>query len=301
MKLLITGATGLIGQELVRAALSHGHTVHYLTTSKDKIVNQESYQGFYWSPQQGIIDENCMYGVDAIIHLAGASISKRWTSSYKQELIESRIVTADLLYNVVKKSTHQVKHFISASGTASYPEGNTMVYDETTKELEDSFLSQVVQKWEASSNRFESLGIPVSLIRTGLVLSNTGGALPQMIKPVQWGVGAVMGSGKQMISWIHIKDLIAIYIFVLDHHLGGVFNAVAPNPVNNRDFTKVMARVVHKPLFLPAVPQFLMQLILGEMSYLLFSSKNLSAHKIIGAGYCFQFSEVEVAIANLYA
>ena len=119
MKILITGATGLVGKELVKLLLDKNHTVHYLTTSKSKIESATNYQGFYWNPQQGKIDENCIYEVDVIIHLAGANIAKRWTDKYKQEIIESRTLSTELLYNLVKKHSNQVKHIISASGTAS--------------------------------------------------------------------------------------------------------------------------------------------------------------------------------------
>jgi NAD dependent epimerase/dehydratase family enzyme len=155
MKILITGATGLIGKELVKLLLSQKNTVYYLTTSKSKIINKPNYRGFYWNPEQGKIDENCLFNVDIIVHLAGANIAKRWTNDYKQEIIESRTLSLELLYNLIKKTPNQVKQFISASGTAIYPESESVVYDETTSETEDSFLSNVVKKWEESADRFQ--------------------------------------------------------------------------------------------------------------------------------------------------
>lgn len=301
MRILITGATGLIGKELVKLVLTKGHSVHYLTTSMSKIENKPNYQGFYWNPQQGKIDENCIYEVDVIIHLAGANIAKRWTDKYKQEIIESRTLSSELLYNLVRKHSNQVKQIISASGTASYPESFSKVYDETTVETEDSFLSNVVKKWEEGVDRFEVLGLKTSKLRTGIVLSNQGGALPEMVKPIKLGLGAVMGNGNQIQSWIHIKDLVSMYCFVMENQLEGIFNAVAPNPVTNQVFTKEIAKVLKKPLFLPNIPQFIMKLVLGEMSYLLFSSKNLSSQKIIGQGFDFQFPKIEQAITDLYS
>lgn len=300
MKILITGSTGLVGKELVKLVLDKNHTVHYLTTSKSKIESKPNYQGFYWNPQQGTIDENCIYEVDVIIHLAGANIAKRWTDKYKQEIIESRTLSSELLYNLVKKHSNQVKQIISASGTAIYPESFSEVYDETTKETEDSFLSQVVIKWEESVDRFHNLGLKVCKIRTGIVLSNAGGALPEMIKPIQIGLGAAMGNGKQMQSWIHINDLVRIYCFVMENQLDGIYNAVSPHPVTNQALTKEIAKTLHKPLFMPNIPQFIMKLVLGEMSYLLFSSKNLSSRKIIEKGFQFQFTKIEDAISDLY-
>lgn len=300
MKILITGATGLIGNKLVKLLLAKNHTVYYLTTSKLKIVSKPNYQGFYWNPQQSKIDENCIYEVDTIVHLAGANIAKRWTNTYKQEIIESRTLSSELLYNLVRKNPNQVKQFISASGTAIYPESFDKIYDETTKETEDSFLSNVVKKWEESANRFQVLGLKVCILRTGIVLSNLGGALPEMVKSIKMGFGAAMGNGKQMQSWIHINDLVEMYCFVIENQLEGLYNAVTPNPISNQELTTVIAKTLKKPLFLPNIPQFLMKIVLGEMSYLLFSSKKLSPEKIIDKGFQYKFSEIKEAIADLY-
>lgn len=300
MKILITGATGLVGKELVKNLLAKNHSVNYLTTSLSKIKSKPSYKGFYWNPELGKIDENCLYEVDVIVHLAGANIAKRWTNSYKQEIIESRTLSAELLYNLIRKHPNQVKQFISASGTAIYPESFSKVYDETTKETENSFLSAVVQKWEESANRFQVLGVKVCKIRTGLVLSDKGGALPEMSKPIKMRFGAASGNGKQIQSWIHINDLVNMYCFAIEKQLEGVYNAVSPNPVSNKELTKVLAKNLNKSLWLPNIPEFVIKLILGEMSYLLFSSKNLSSGKIQDLGFQFQFVDIEKAIADLY-
>jgi uncharacterized protein len=300
MKILITGATGLVGKELVKLLLAKKYSINFLTTSLSKIKSKPNYKGFYWNPDLGKIDENCLYEVDVIIHLAGANIAKRWTNSYKQEIIESRILSAELLYNLVRKTPNQVKQFISASGTAIYPDSTTKLYDETTKESEDSFLSNVVKKWEESADRFQVLGVKVCKIRTGLVLSNAGGALPQMVKPIKMGFGAAFGNGRQMQPWIHIKDLAALYCFAVEHKLEGVYNAVTPNPVSNKTLTKTIAAVLKKPLWLPNIPEFLMKLLLGEMSYLLFSGKNLSSGKIRDSGFEFEFPGIREALNDLY-
>lgn len=299
MKILITGATGMIGSELVKLLLAKNHSVNYLTTSKSKIESKSNYNGFYWNPEQGKIDENCIYGVDAIVHLAGANISKRWTNAYKQEIIESRTLSAELLYNLIRKTPNQVRQFVSASGTASYPESHTKMYDETTVETEDSFLSNVVNKWEESADRFQVLNIKVCKLRTGIVLSSSGGALPELVKPIKLGFGAAMGSGMQIQSWIHITDLVQMYYFALENQLEGIYNAVAPNPISNKELTVSIAKILKKPLFLPNIPQFVMQLVLGEMSYLLFSSKNLSSEKIQNSGFKFKFPKIKEALSEL--
>jgi len=300
MTILITGATGMIGKELVKLLIAKEHSINYLTTSISKIESKHNYQGFYWNPEQGKVDENCIYNVDAIIHLAGATISKRWTNTYKQEIIESRTLSAELLYNLVRKTPNQVKQFISASGTAIYPESYTKAFNEDEKDTEDSFLSNVVKKWEESADRFQVLNMKVCKIRTGIVMSTAGGALPELVKPIQLGLGASMGTGKQMQSWIHIKDLVKLYYFALEKQLEGAYNAVSPNPISNKALTVAIAKTLNKPLFLPNIPQFVMKLILGEMSYLLFSSKNLSADKIQSAGFQFEFETIEVALNELY-
>jgi uncharacterized protein (TIGR01777 family) len=301
MNILITGATGLIGNELVKLLLSQKHSVNYLTTSKSKIINKPNHRGFYWNPEQGKIDENCLFNVDVIVHLAGANIAKRWTNDYKQEIIESRTLSSELLYNLIRKTPNKIKHFVSASGTAIYPESDSEVYDETTSETEDSFLSNVVKKWEESADRFQVLGIKVCKIRTGIVLSNLGGALPEMVKPIKMGFGAAMGSGKQIQSWIHLEDLVRMYSFAIDNHLDGIYNAVTPNPISNKQLTRVIADTLNKRLFLPNIPKFIMNFFLGEMSYLLFSSKNLSAKKIENLGFKFKFPMIETALKDLYS
>lgn len=301
MKVLITGATGLIGNELVSLLLQNGVSIHYLTTSQKKIENELNYKGFYWNPEQGIIDENCLMGVDAIVHLAGATISKRWTKSYKQEIIESRLLSSALLFKVLKNHPNQVKQIVCASGTAIYPNNDKVIYDENSQEIDNSFLGNVVYKWEESADKFKSLGLKVCKLRTGIVLSNKGGALIEMAKPIKFGLGSPFGTGKQMQSWIHIHDIAALYFFAISNDLEGVYNAVAPNPVFNEKLTMVIATVLKKPLFMPNIPKCIMKLILGEMHELLFENRNLSAQKIIDKGFVFKYKTIEKAIENIYA
>src|SRR6478672_2251332 len=208
MKILITGATGLIGQELIQTVLDSGHAVNYLTTSVNKKIAKPNCYGYFWNPDSATIDESCLINVDAIIHLAGASIAKRWTKSYKQEILDSRTLSAQLLFNTLKNNPHQVKYFISASAIGIYPESEIISYDETTKETDAGFLADVVKKWEDSADVFKQLHIKVTKIRTGVVLSAKGGALPEIAKPIKWGLGANIGNGRQIQSWIHITDLV---------------------------------------------------------------------------------------------
>ena len=299
MKILITGATGLIGTELVSLLLQNGIAIHYLTTSKDKIKSQLNYQGFYWNPAQGIIDENCLMGVDAIIHLAGASIAKRWTDSYKTEILESRIIATNTLFKAVKENPNQITQIVSASGTAIYPDSNGNVYKEEDNRLDDSFLSNVVVKWEESVDKFRLLNIKVCKLRTGVVFAKNGGALQEMIKPFRFGLGSNFGDGSQISSWIHVQDLAAMYLFAVKNSWEGTYNAVAPFPVSNSELTRSLAQQLHRPIWLPAIPKWVMKLILGDMHELLFNNKKISAQKAIDAGFRFQFPKVEKALQEI--
>jgi uncharacterized protein (TIGR01777 family) len=299
MKILITGATGLIGTELVSLLLQNGIAIHYLTTSKDKIKSQLNYQGFYWNPAQGIIDENCLMGVDAIIHLAGASIAKRWTDNYKTEILESRIIATNTLFKAVKENPNQITQIVSASGTAIYPDSDAIVYKEEDNKLDDSFLSNVVVKWEESVDKFSLLNIKVCKLRTGVVYAKNGGALQEMIKPIRFGLGSYFGDGNQITSWIHIQDLVAMYLFAVRNTWEGTYNAVTPFPVSNKELTRDLAIKLHRPLLLPPIPRIMMKFVLGDMHELLFNDKKISAKKAIDSGFHYQFPTIEKALQEI--
>lgn len=299
MIILITGATGLIGSALSKKLLDKGYTIHYLTTSKNKLENKPNYKGFYWNPNQKEIDTKCFDGVEVIVNLAGASISNRWTKSYKEEIISSRILTSNLIFDTLSAIDHSVKQFVSASGTAIYPESYEKMYSETATETADDFLAKVVKIWENGANQFSSLNSKVAIIRTGVVYAKNGGAFPELIKPIKFGVGAVMGNGKQVQSWIHLEDLVNLYSFVIENQLDGIYNAVAPETISNKEQTITIAKKLKKPLFLPNIPRFIMNLILGEMSLLLFTSKNLSSKKILDKGFSFKYPDLNSALNEL--
>ncbi|MEH6536398.1 MAG: TIGR01777 family oxidoreductase [Psychroserpens sp.] len=300
-KILITGATGLIGQEIVKVCHDQNLNVHYLTTSKNKLSKEDNYKGFYWNPDNNEIDSNCFEGVDTIINLVGATISKRWTDSYKQVIIESRTETAKLLRETIAKHNFPVKQIISASAIGVYPDSLTNYYEETETETSDSFLGQVVQKWEAAVDDFSSLGIKVAKIRIGLVLSEKGGALPEIAKPIRFGAGTAFGIGTQWQSWIHVKDLSRLFVFTATKKLEGVYNGVAPNSVTNNELTKAVAKILHRPLILPNIPKMAMKLVLGEMHILLFESQRVSAAKIEGEGFDFEYHHLKPALLEIFS
>ncbi len=299
MKILITGATGLIGSEIVALLLQNGVSINYLTTSKDKIIAEHNYKGFYWNPNSGEIDADCLEDVTTIIHLAGATVSKRWTNSYKEEILNSRVFSTRLLYQAISKNQNQVAHIISASAIGVYPDSLEKTYHEDEKSIDNSFLGQVVETWEKEVDKFKKLNIVVSKVRIGLVLAKKGGALQEMVKPIKIGFGSAFGSGKQYQSWIHIHDLASIFYYIAANKLEGVYNGVAPYPVSNQDLTKAIATVLKKPLFMPNIPKLRMKLILGEMHIILFSSQNVSATKILNKGFQFKYASLNKALENI--
>lgn len=299
MKVLITGATGLIGSALVKLCHSEGVLVHYFTTRKEKIEDLENYKGFYWNPKNNEIDVKAFEGVTAIINLAGATISKRWTPSYKKEILSSRTEPAQLIYNTLKKTEHSITNFISASGISVYPASETKLYTEENKEVDTSFLATVVEAWEASANQFRDLGMDVAMVRTGMVLAKNEGALPKLVKIIKMGLGAPLGNGNQWQSWIHVNDIAGIYFFILINELEGIYNAVAPSPVTNQKMTKLLAKKLHAPLWLPNVPAFVLKLLLGEMAILALEGQLVSSKKIEASNYHFKFSNMEAACQDL--
>ncbi len=298
-KVLITGATGLIGSELVRQCHSEGIAVNYLTTSKEKIENTENYKGFYWNPPKKEIDIDAFEGVTSIINLVGASISERWTKKHKKIILDSRVETLDLLHETLQKIDHNIVHFISASGVSIYPNSKTKLYTEEDTEVDDTFLAEVVLAWEAAAAKFKTMGMEVTKVRTGVVLAKEEGALPKLVKPIKYGVGAPLGSGDQWLSWIHIEDIAGIYLFLLKNQLEGKYNAVAPNPVQNRKMTKMIASYLDSPLWLPNIPALAIKLLLGEMSILVLEGQLVSSHKIEELGYLFKYYNLENALQDL--
>ncbi|MBI6120048.1 TIGR01777 family oxidoreductase [Salegentibacter maritimus] len=301
MRVLITGATGLIGSKISQLCLDKGIEVYYLSTSKEKLESKENYKGFFWDPNNNEIDNDAIKGVDAIINLVGASIAERWTPEQKKTILKSRTETANLLYKCLQENKHQVKYLVSASAIGIYPSSLEKLYTEEDKGVDDSFVGEVVVKWEEAVDNFKDLGLEVAKIRVGLVLAQNGGMLQKLKEPVNFNVGSPLGSGKQWQSWIHIDDISGIFMFALENQLNGIYNAVAPNPVTNKELVNEVASKMGKPVWLPNVPKIALKLVLGEMSHLVLSSQLVSSDKIEQEGYNFKYVNLAKALEDLLA
>lgn len=300
MKVLITGATGLIGSEIIQQCHKINIGVHYLTTRKQKLQSEVNCKGFYWNPKNKEIDITCFEGVDVIINLAGSTIAKRWTKAYKKEIFDSRINGLELLKHTIKQNKIKIKQLISASAIGIYPDSLTNIYSEDYSEYSKNFLGQVVEQWERAADSFSELDIVVSKIRIGLVLASNKGALPKIVQPIKIGLGSAFGIGKQWQSWIHVSDLANLFLHVLQYELEGVYNGVAPESITNSEMTKTIARALKKPLMLPKIPKIIMKLVLGEMHILLFESQNVNSEKIKKKGFAFKYNTLENALENLF-
>jgi uncharacterized protein (TIGR01777 family) len=295
---LITGGSGLIGTNLSELLIGEGYNVNHLSRTK---TGKEKYKTFTWDIEKGVIESEAVQSADYIVHLAGANIAaKRWTDKRKKKILESRTESSDLIYSKLAEGNHHVKAVISASGVGIYGAytGDTLLTEESN--FGNDFLAEVSKKWEAGIERIQTLGIRVVRLRIGIVLAKEGGALPKLLQPIKFGVGAPLGSGNQYYSWIHIYDLCRIFQEAIKNEsMQGAYNAVAPNPLTNKDFTKVLASKVGRPLILPNIPSFAMKMILGELSNMVLGGNKVSSKKIKSEGFKFTFNDFGEALENI--
>lgn len=295
MKVLISGGSGFIGKKLTEKLQASGHEVAWLSRSdKNKI------KSFVWDIKSKTIDPNAMEWADAVVHLAGASVAgKRWTADYKNQIYTSRINSSQLIIEAIKKADTPPSALVSASAVGYYGgfKQHEGFFVETDPPAND-FLATLTKDWEKEIFVIENQIRTVAL-RIGIVLSTDGGALEQMMTPINYGVGAALASGKQVLSWIHIDDLVDLFKFSLENPIAGKFNAVAPNPVTNLEITKAIAKQLKKPLLLPAVPGFLLKVILGEFASFVIKGARVSSKKIESVGFKFTFPLLSEALRNL--
>ncbi|GAB3661596.1 TIGR01777 family oxidoreductase [Echinicola sediminis] len=293
--ILITGGSGLVGKRLTKELESANYQVAWMSRSPEK----QEQKSFGWDINQGTMDDEALQWSDAIIHLAGAGVAeKKWTSQRKKIILESRTKTAQLLFDRLRVLENKPEIIVSASGANYYGLDNGEEWLNEESPAGNDFLSEVVVKWEKSVKQFESLGLRTACLRTGIVLAKDGGALPQMLQPP---IAAPLGTGSQYMSWIHLEDLARMFIFALEqNNITGSYNAVAPNPVTNRELTKKAAKVKGKPYVDIPVPGFFLKLILGEMAGMVLGGNKVSGDKIIEDGFKFHFSEIDHALEEVF-
>lgn len=295
--ILITGGTGLVGKKLTELLISEGYSVSHLSRKK----SQNGIKTFLWDVENNKIDVDCIKNCDAIVHLAGAGVAdSRWTAERKKEILNSRILSSKLLLETIKNNPNQLKTFISASAIGIYGSDLSSTAVEENSQLGTDFLADVTKKWENSVDEIEMLEIRLAKIRIGIVLAKEGGAFPKIIAPIKLGFGAILGSGKQYMSWIHIDDLCHIFLQSIENqNYKGAINGVSAEAVTNEVFTKTAAKALGKKLFLPNAPAFVLKLALGEMATIVLDGKNVKPTKLIEQGFNFKYANLEQAIVDL--
>jgi hypothetical protein len=300
--IVITGGTGLIGTALTNALVQRGDSVIVLTRAASEKQSARGISLAHWDPIKGTIDADALQKADYIVHLAGANVGEgRWTPKRKKEIRDSRVLSGALLVKTLKERPNQVKAVISASATGWYgsDRAGSKPFVETDPPAED-FLGRTCQEWEASMQPVAVSGKRLVILRTGIVLSKDGGAYPEFGKTLPMGVASVLGDGTQVVSWIHIDDMVQIYLKAIDdERMSGVFNAVAPQPASNREIILSIAKASGKFYVPVPVPAFALKLVVGEMSVEVLKSVTVSSAKVEGAGYAFKFPDIVSAVKDL--
>lgn len=297
--ILITGASGLIGTRLIKNLLEKGHRVSVLSRQASNFRGVSTYN---WDIDKQLIDLKAFEGVDTIIHLAGAGIAdKRWTKQRKQEIVDSRIRSTQLLYHTIEAIKAPIKTFISASAVGFYGDRDDEILYEKS-EGGTGFLADCCKQWEAAVDQGLKSGIRVVKLRIGIVLSKQGGALSELARPVSFFVGAPLGSGKQWMPWIHLTDLVSIFEKAIENpDYSGTFNACTPYPVTNYEFTKILAKKLFRPVWPVNVPEFVLKTMLGEMSTVILNSTRTSPQKLMDMGFRFRYQGLDAALSEIYS
>lgn len=296
MKILITGASGLIGKALHESFKAKGHEILLASRSEPK-----DEQHIQWNADTGFEDEDLpkLEGLDAAIHLAGENIAGlRWTEEKKKAIRDSRVFGTRTMIEAFAKLEQKPKVFIAGSAIGFYGDRGDEEMTESSP-AGTTFLATTTKEWEAESRRAEDMGIRTVLLRTGIVLSKDGGALATMLTPFKFGVGGVVGSGKQWVSWVSLDDVVGAVNFVLDNEsIRGAVNIASPNPATNEEFTKTLGSVLYRPTFLP-LPEFAVHMVFGEMGdALLLDSTKIRPKRLLDAGYKFKFPELKKALEH---
>lgn len=297
---LITGGTGLVGRALTEMLLEKGYKVIILSRTSRR-SNHPDLRYALWDIDRKTMDTTALQEADHIVHLAGANVAdKRWTEHRKQEIVDSRVQSAQLLYERLGDTPNKVKKVISASATGYYGPFKGEIFREEDPPADD-FLGTTTQAWESSVRQIAQLDKKVIILRTGIVLSLQGGALREFYKPLRLGFATIMGDGQQWVSWIHLQDLVRLYFnAIVNDRLNGVYNAVSPNPVTNEELVLALARAAKGRSFVSIhVPAFALKLALGEMSIEVLKSVKVSSEKIQETGFLFSYPNIAGAVEQV--
>lgn len=295
---LITGGSGLVGSRLSELLLEKGYNVIHLGRKKARNGSIITYQ---WDIENQTIEIEALLRADHIIHLAGAPVvEKRWSEERKKEILNSRVESARLLINKLKAENLHPKTFVSASAVGYYGNTGGALVDENAPAGND-FLADVCQAWEASVQPAKELGARLVINRIGIVLSSKGGALPQTAKPIQFGIGASLGDGKQFVPWVHIDDLCNLFLYAIQNEkMEGVYNATAPTPVTNKELTESIAEALGKKTISAPAPAFVLRMAMGEMADAVLGGQRTSSMKAQDAGFSFKHPLLVPALRDVY-
>ncbi len=299
MKILVTGATGLIGKRLCSRLISEAHEIVILSRRPENVLISKQVKAFGWNPEKSAPPAEALEGIDAVVHLAGEPVAAaRWTEEQKRKIRDSRVLGTKNLVDGLRKAATRPEVLVSGSAVGIYGSRG----DENLPESAapgTGFLVDICREWEAAADEAEALGIRVAQVRIGVVLSQEGGALEKMLLPFKLGMGGRLSSGRQWFPWIHIDDIVGIlHLAIFNQRLKGPVNGVAPGIVTNADFTKQLAGELSRPVFLP-VPEFALRILMGEMANVVLASQRVIPAVAMQAGYRFAFPELREALHNL--
>ena len=301
MRFLVTGATGLIGKKITEIILNRGDKLSVLTTNKKHLTNSNhSIDYYYWNPELGVIDENCIDDVDIVINLAGSPIAQLWTTKTKKSILDSRVNSVNLLKKIILNDNKgKIKQFACASAIGIYSSNMNVEFYEKSKSFSKSFLGETVRKWENSCLSIEKSNIKVLKLRIGLVLSMDGGLLKPISFLIKNFLGTWVGDGKNYYSWIHIDDIARSIIFLIDNKKEGIYNLVAPNPVNNKSFVLEIASIYKTKVIIPSISKKIINFFMGQMSELIMFNQKVSSKRLLSEGFEFKYVKLKSALENL--
>jgi uncharacterized protein (TIGR01777 family) len=299
MRVVITGGSGLIGEALARELAGAGHDVVVLTRNPAKVKLPAGVRASQWDGKTSAGWGSLLDGDTAIVHLAGESIAAgRWTADKKRRIRDSRVGSGAAVLQAIREAAVRPKALLQGSAVGYYgPHGDEVIREDAAPG--NDFLADICKEWEASTAEVESLGVRRAVLRTGVVLAREGGALPKMALPFKMMAGGPLGDGRQWFPWIHLADEVGAVRFLLEREdAHGPFNLTAPNPVTNRELTRILAQVLHRPGFLPA-PGFALRLALGEMADMLLNGQRVVPSRLLDLGYTFRYPEAAAALRSL--